>query len=427
MLWDGKKVRSISAYPYARRYQAPTSVSFFSYDGTQLQFPQSSKFYDRNGKFPRSEELEARIKKQWGTIHYTNARELLHEKKFIGVIKQEGLAAASLIEELIDTMFQVKGGIDEITVAANSEGYKVIVKRERRVVNIEYNASTDTVIAYHYIPTKNVPSCARARMHALIGAEPKPDKYATTNDIGVYVYGTENIVVSVVSKRGKRTTYNKPNKRVATMSGAEEFIRQEFAYNLPATFATAEEMKRIEKGEHIQFTLQLRGYRYGDAENKERDALLRKAYVAGICTGIKGIVRTLGRVYSQTQREQEKDPERMTQDEWFREVYMKAEALPMSFVDDRGMRRQVPVREIIIDKDHPMYRMIAQRVLGRKPKQEEVIVLRETKVSPTFEGLQERGEAYLAEKAEEEARHQKENARQWREEDSSAAQRMVGR
>lgn len=417
------EVVCISAYPYAYRTPTPISVSLSVSPHERLP---SSKFYDRRGKFPRSEELEEKIKGQWGTVRYTDPVAFVREEKYVGIMREEGIAAAETGERLIDALMTEKGGIDELTVCANENGYRAILRAGNTIVNVEYNG--ETLTAHQYKKSRYDPGIVRSRVHSLRASEPKTNRDAATNDLGVVAYGAEKVVVRVASKRKRINVCSPEERRVTEATYAAEFVRKEFAYNLQASFATAEEVRRIENGENVQFTINFKGYRHPDEAQKERDDLLARAYLDGVSTGVKGILRKLERVYTGQQRQRE-DRDIITDQEWFSEIFMKAKATPRKFADMYGYPINDPIHEVRIDKDHPMYLVAAKRFLRRKPKIGEVIVLQETTVYPTIASLEARQAEYLKERAARRAGEATAQANQkiWNPEDARQAQRDARR
>lgn len=412
----------ISAYPYASRSPIPTAVSFF--DDQHLL---DRRFNSKSGKYPRSEELEERIKARWGTVRYNEPRAFLEEETYVGIMREQGYATRTTVDQIIDALFTQRGRIDEITIAANPRGYRAILRAGKTTVNIEYDGNADAIIAHQYKRGKYTHGIIPVRVSALRKTEPTVKYGTVTEDIGVHAYGTESIVVSVMAKRKRTGVYTPENKRITTMSNAAEFIRQEFSYHLPAAFPTDAEIKRVEEGKRVQFTLLFKGYRHPDAENKERDETLRKAYLDGINTGIKAMFRKIETMYAQ--RERETSPEQVTlkEAEWFTEVYMKAKSSARIFLDEHEIQINQKIDDIRVDKNHRMYTVIARKFLGRKPKPGEAIVLKETRVYPTLEALQQREAEYLRERAakEEQERAKGSEDEIWSEADIRAAQRMA--
>jgi hypothetical protein len=435
-------VRSISAYPYARLYRPePSPVSFsvdrvplflrrrepypfpgrepegegrigreeratnarvlemvgkrgllhllVDEDGTERAcIPDQNNF--RETKYPYSEHLEEKIKAHLGTVRYTNAAACVRERKYVGVMRAEGDAVTKTVEGLVAAMIELHGGIERVTINANENGYKAVVRANKTILNIVYDQRADSVLVHQYRRRGGYSEAAVRRVvHLLRKEEPRVDingyrNGTTTDDLGVLVYGTNPIVVGVKANRKKGLVVSKPYQRTTTTEAAREMIQKEFAYKLASSFPNAEEKTKIEQEKGINFTLRFRGYRHSDSGNPTRDIALTKSYQAGIQQGISGIFRNLERLYTRREDKGEEQPTSLTEDEWFTEVFMKAEA-----------REEVIFRGQS-DKNDPLFRM---RLKGRKAKPGEIIPVVHTIAYPTAEGMQKAYESALAAKA----------------------------
>lgn len=418
-------MNTISAYQYARQTYTSHNVSLFAF---QREKEKNIRNFPESRKAPHyhSQPLEERIKLQSGIVRYDGVINFLKEEKYVALIRREKIPGYTVINEIVDGLFNIKGGIDQITISADKGGYHAVIKRAESVINIKCDFKRDEVIAYHYGPKRNDPSIPskKRKIAALTRNEPRPKKDgyhrgSTTEDIGVVAYAKDGqIMVDVLATRKKVGKHNIPKQKLTTIDDAENFIKDEFAQHFATEFPNSDERKKVKQSENIQFTLQFRGYRHSDHVYKSRDDVLRNAYQRAITKGIGDVFRNLQEIYNPIGVRIRTNEVTATKDELFK-VFMNAHGTEQKKYIAFGPKDPGYKSAFRREQERELAEGSIKRI--RKPhKKGKGISISSAIITPTLEGMQKAYETIIStkeiENTPEEKREEKEEVYNWTEE-----------
>lgn len=289
------------------------------------------------------EELEIRAAKLWGTRRWRSPEALLEERDdgLVGILKEKGRKGSDAMQDALQ-IFIEKKGISELTIAADGDGYRGVVRgREGTTMQVDYFRSTEGYVMQIY--EKNLQEAAERRVSQLEKQQPRAKTEeachlmqeetawrwrsrgmrdagwrdgSTTEDIGVLVYSVDTgegrnnkkVMVDVRHQRKKPMAFSPPTTYSYNSNydqGGErvaQHIKNKIGTSFQQFFPHAEEREALERGQQIQFTVYFSGY---ESKGVPYNASIASAYIHGVKQGISAIFENIAAVYKSKRETQE--------------------------------------------------------------------------------------------------------------------------